>query len=126
MLRQINGNAAANKYQERDAIESFPDRGQIFGCYGIPHFDFGDIQHFLNTVWKDAEMVRRRNKSFPDCRWSCYDSWCPFTLLVVSREENNFKAEDASGVKEGAGDLEEIADDVEEDASNVAKDDSGG
>ena len=72
------------------------------------------------------EMVRRRNKSFPDCRWSCYDSWCPFTLLVVSREENNFKAEDASDVKEDAGDLEENAGDVEEGTSDVVEDDYGG
>ena len=71
-------------------------------------------------------MVRRRNKSFPDCRWSCYDSWCPFTLLVVSREENNFKAEDASDVKQDDSDVEENADDVEEDASDVAEDDYGG
>ena len=54
--------------------------------------------------------------------------WQLMSVYAASRvrKKNNFKAEDASGVKEGAGDLEEIADDVEEDASNVAKDDSGG
>ena len=66
-------------------------------------------------------MVRRRNKSFPDCRWSCYDSWCPFTLLVVCEKKNNFKAEDARDAAEDASNVEKNADDVEEDASALQK-----
>ena len=41
-------------------------------------------------------------------------------------EENNFKAEDASDVKQDDSDVEENADDVEEDASDVVEDDYGG
>ena len=39
----------------------------------------------------------------------------------MSREENNFKAEDASDVKQDASDVEENADDVEEDANELQK-----
>ena len=41
-------------------------------------------------------------------------------------KKNNFKAEDASDVKEDAGYVETNADDVEEDASDVVEDDYGG
>ena len=43
-----------------------------------------------------------------------------------AEKKNNFKAEDASDVKEDAGYVETNADDVEEDASDVAEDDYGG
>ena len=54
--------------------------------------------------------------------------WQLMSVYAASRvrKKNNFKAEDASDVKEDAGYVETNADDVEEDASDVAEDDYGG
>ena len=82
---------AANRYQED---ESFPtaDKDLVVTTFNIlvliwfwRHFNI--LLILFGRSWDGI----CRNKSFQDCRWSCYDSWCSFTLLVVSGEKKHFQ-----------------------------------